>query len=213
MNDGPVRRVDGRRTTDRLRALPLVLGLLALGCRPDLGDPASLITGLRILAVRGDPPEAKAGQQVTYSALVVSPTGTEAAPQVRWAFCASPLPLTENDAVSPACLGDGVRDIGGPSPTADAATPLDACTLFGPDTPPGMFRPHDADGTGGFYQPVRAEVSGLTAFLLERVPCDLPYAPIAAAIELAQHYQLNRSPKLAPLTAAAGGLPIVLDAI
>lgn len=197
-----------------MRALaPPLLGLLALGCRPDLGDPASLVTGPRILAVRGDPPETRAGETASYDALIASPAGTVTDPAVRWAFCASPLPLTENDAVSAACLGDGVRDLVGPSPTMSAPTPPDACALFGPDTPPGMYRPHDPDGTGGFYQPVRAESLGLTAFLLERVPCDLPYAPIDVAIQLSKQYQPNHNPTLAPLTASAGGAPLALDAI
>jgi hypothetical protein len=205
----------------RALALALALGVPALGCRPDLGDPVSIVTGPRILAVKGEPPEAKPGETATYRALVVSPAGTAEKPPLRWAFCASPLPLTENDAVSTACLGDGVRDLGGPSPTVDAATPLDACSLFGPDTPPGPFRPRDPDATGGFYQPVRAELDAstmgetpaITAFRLERVPCDLPAAPIAVAIQLAQSYQPNRNPTLAPLGASAAGAAIPLDAI
>ncbi len=201
-----------RQGIDLMRAiLPLVAALGALGCEPDLGDPASLITGTRILAVRGDPAEVNPGDAVAYRALVAAPGGTVPDPALQWAFCASPKPLTENDAVSVACLGDGVRPIGGPSATAAAATPLDACSLFGPDTPPGNFRPRDPDSTGGFYQPVRVELGALVAFRLERVICDLPDAPIAVAVALAKSYSPNQNPTLAPLTAAIDGVAMPLD--
>ena len=199
-----------------MRALPLLavaLAPLLLGCAPDLGDPESLVTGPRILALRGDPAESAPGDAVSYRALVATPAGSLPAPALAWAFCASPAPLTENDAVSTACLGSGVRALGGPSTTASAATPLDACALFGPDTPPGGFRPHDPDATGGFYQPVRAELGELTAFRLERVTCNLPDAPIAVAVELAQRYHPNRNPTLAALTTAVGGAAVPLDQI
>jgi hypothetical protein len=191
----------------------LLLALPALGCRPDLGDPASLIAGPRLLAVRGDPPEAAPGAAVSYSVLAVSAEGTMAAPPILWAFCAAANPLTDDDSVSPACLHDAVVPIGGPSPTAQAPTPLDACSLFGPDPPPGSFRPHDPDSTGGFYQPVRAQLDALTAFRLQRVPCDLPDAPASAAIELSQRYRPNQNPSLAQLTASVAGSPVSLDAI
>jgi hypothetical protein len=193
--------------------LPLLLAFVTLGCRPDLGDPASLITGPRLLAVRGDPPEAAPGTSVSYRALAVSLDGTITAPSILWAFCAAANPLTDDDSVSPACLGDAVVPIGGPSPTAQAPTPLDACSLFGPDPPPGSFRPHDPDSTGGFYQPVRARLEALTAFRLQRVPCDLPDAPVAVATQLSRQYRPNQNPKLAPLAASVGGGAVGLDGI
>jgi hypothetical protein len=193
--------------------LLLALPAAALGCLPDLGDPASLVTATRLLAVRGDPPEAAPGAAVSYRALVASPTGTEDAPLLDWAFCTAPASLTDDGPVSPACLDGAVLPIADASPTASAATPLDACSLFGPDPPPGSFRPHDPDATGGFYQPVRVGLGPLTAFYLERVPCPLPDAPTAAAITLAQQYQPNRNPALLPLAAAAGGAAIALDRI
>ena len=203
-----------------MRALPLLalaLALLelggALGCAPDLGDPESLVASPRILALRGDPAEAAPGDPVSYRALVATPGGSLPNAALAWAFCASPAPLTEDSAVSTACLGSGVRALGGASSKASAAMPLDACALFGPDTPPGGFRPHDADATGGFYQPVRAELGGLIAVRLERVTCDLPDAPIAVAVALAQGYHANQNPTLAPLTAAVNGAAIPLDQV
>ena len=191
--------------------LPLLLTVSAIGCRPDLGDPASLVTGTRLLAVRGDPPEAAAGAPVSYRALAASPAGTVLDPALDWAFCAASLPLTDNDTVSDACLGSAVLPIGAPAPSAEAPTPLDACALFGPDPPPGSFRPHDADGTGGYYQPVRVEHHALTAFRLQRFPCDLPDAPVAVAIQLDEEYQPNQNPTLAPLVASVNGAAVALD--
>lgn len=194
-----------------LGAIPLFA--IAAGCVPDLGDPESLVTDTRILAVRGDPAEGMPGATVTYTSLVAAPGGSVKNPALDWAFCASPRPLTDDDAVSTACLGDGVVPIGGPSQAITAATPLDACSLFGPDTPPGNFRPTDPDDTGGFYQPVRADLGALVAFRLERVTCDLPDAPVAAAIAFAKTYQPNHNPTLTKLAASVGQAEVALDAL
>ena len=96
-------------------------------------------------------------------------------------------------------------------PGSTATVPVDACALFGPDTPPGDFRPRDPDVTGGFYQPVRVESLGLIAFDRQRVQCNLPSAPIDAAIELQKRYHANVSPKLTPLTARIGNVSAALD--
>jgi hypothetical protein len=197
----------------RARAsLLLSLAALAAACAPDPGDPASLLAGPRLLAVRADPPEARPGTAVTYEALVIAAEGTRAEEKVSWAFCASPKPLTENNSVSAACLNDAsVRPIPGAGRVVTATVPVDACALFGPDTPPGGFRPRDPDVTGGFYQPVRVESLGLVAFDRHRVQCNLPSAPIDAAIELQQRYHANVSPKLTPLTARIGSASVALD--
>jgi hypothetical protein len=191
----------------------LALLLSFPGCRPDLGDPASLITGPRILAVRADPPESTAGETVSYRALVATPKGTMSDPPLDWAFCTSPKPLTENGIVSTACLAGGVELIGGPSAVVSAATPLATCSLFGPDTPPGSFRPRDPDTTGGFYQPVRIALGALTAFQLERITCDLPDAPIAVATELAKRYEPNHNPTLEPLVLLVDGKAVGVDQV
>ena len=48
----------------------------ALGCKPAVGQAPSLITDYALLAVIGEPPEAKPGDKVTYSYLLASPQGT-----------------------------------------------------------------------------------------------------------------------------------------
>ena len=89
--------------------LPILLALAAASCRPDLGDRDSLVTSERILAVRGEPPEAKPGEPVSYTILVASPTGAIAVPPVNWAFCASPKLLSENNVVSPVAYGRNLK--------------------------------------------------------------------------------------------------------
>jgi len=87
---------------------------LAVACEPELSRRPSLVDEPRVLAVRGEPPEAKPGAGVAYDVLVVGPDGTHAPPRggASWAFCATPRPPTENDAVAQACAAGAVRPIG-----------------------------------------------------------------------------------------------------
>jgi hypothetical protein len=197
---------------------------LAAGCKPNLGTAPSVIIKPRFLAVRGTPPEAGENGMVTYDALVVDPTGTIAAPAINWAQCLQPNPPANGNDVSINCLPGQVGAEGGvitpddttvPAPTFAAAIPSNACTLFGPEAPPPMKgqppqRPADPDTTGGFYQPVRAVWSdtGLVAFALERVTCNLANAPTEIATKYATEYLPNQNPVLAdvlfdPAVAAA----------
>lgn len=186
-------------------------------CRPDFGERASLVDRSVVLAVRGEPPEARPDEAVTYTLLVATPQGTLPSPPASWAHCATPKLLGENGAVSPACLRDGVRPIGDAPGAVVTAVPKDACALFGPETPPGDFRPRDPDPSGGYYQPVRATVAApggpLVAFGFERVVCNLANASGEAAAELRARYALNRNPRLSPLEAREGGAPVALEAI
>lgn len=187
--------------------------LILAGCLPAEAERESLVIGPRILAVRSEPPESKPGESVVYEALVVTPEGEPEGAAVAWAFCAAPKPLTENGSVCSACLGDAVRPIAGVSASVTATTPPDACSLFGPETPPGDFRPRDPDATGGFYQPVRLEALDRTAFVLERITCNLPNAPLDVAVELAARHVPNRNPKLLALRAIVNGTPASLEAL
>ena len=189
--------------------LLLLLGALLValaGCRPDLGDRESLVTSTRVLAVRGEPPEAKPGDKVTYDLLVASPGGTVVEPAARWALCAAAKPLAENASVAAECLGDdGVIPVAGTGAVAVAAVPKDACTTFGPDVASAEDRPHDADVTGGYYQPVRVRFGGETAFGMERLSCDLANAPVDAVKEYLAEYEPNANPEIATLTAMVDG--------
>jgi hypothetical protein len=172
-----------------------LLLLLLLACTPDFDDRESRIEEPRVLAIRAEPAEARPGTPVTYTALVAGPEGTIATP-LEWAYCSSPKPLTENNSVSSACLeGAGIR-----GETITLPIPGDACALFGPDPPPGGFRPRDPDVTGGYYQPLRARALGQTAFLLQRVRCNLASAPTDIAATYRERYRENQSPKLLPFS-------------
>lgn len=187
------------------------LSLVLLSCRPDFGERESLIAEPRILAVRAEPAESKPGDPVTYTVLVAAPDGTRPDPAVTWAFCATPKRLTENNIVSADCLRDGVRAIGGPARSVQAETPGDACSLFGPETPPGDFRPRDADPTGGYFQPVRATLGPAVAFGMARIVCDLANAPADAAVDFKNRYVPNKNPTLDALTATIDGAERPLD--
>jgi hypothetical protein len=171
-------------------------------CAPDLGNKDSLVTRVRVLAIKGEPAEAAPGDDVAYSVLVASPDGTVTGAAIAWATCAAPKPLGENDVVPAACLDDGhgddVRPLGvGTSASAfGASLPADACALYGPETPSGDFRPRDPDVTGGYYQPVRASLASDAAIHLQRVACKLANAPADVATEFAKRYVKNANPHL-----------------
>ena len=207
-------------------AVPIILGGLAagLGCKPNVGAPASLITGPTILAVRGEPAEATEGQQVSYELLAVDTDGRIPAEDgavsrpALWAICTSSKPPIETNAVNRACL-DGVALPGqyGPTPTTFAAPMLtDACTLFGPITPPvpagqPQIRARDPDITGGYYLPVRVSLwipeslrrpgmageDTLVGFELERIACGLANARSDITREFNATYTSNLNPHLA----------------
>jgi hypothetical protein len=177
-----------------------------LSCVPNLGTSDSLVTTPRILAIASEPAEAPPGTKVTFTALVASPDGTVSSASVAWGFCEAPKPLTTDNAVSDACLDASSLVGAGRGESITAATPKNGCSTFGPDTPPGGFRPRDPDVTGGYYQPLAASLPGSdTTFELARIKCDLANAPPAAASQFASAYQLNQNPVLSPLTATIGG--------
>ncbi|HSZ82317.1 MAG TPA: hypothetical protein VLA14_08545 [Polyangia bacterium] len=201
----------------------------AVGCKPDLGAPISVVSGPQILAVRGQPAEAAPGTMVKYDLLAVDSTGTVADPTVDWAQCHIPKSPADPNAVSAACLA--IPDDAGPAPTFTAAMPqgtipgpdggtinIDACQHFGPDAPSDMpgVRPRDPDVTGGYYQPVRAnwhaDPATLTGFDLERIRCDLANAPADITAMYNAGYQLNTNPSVASITLDPDASPVVLFA-
>jgi len=190
------------------------LAACALSCVPNLSNDDSLIDSTRVLAVRADPAEAKPGATVTFTALVAGSTGTVPSAPVAWDFCTAPKPLTDDNIVSDACLDSSSLVGAGTGESTVATTPTNGCSLFGPDTPPGGFRPVDPDETGGYYQPLRAELPGTDAtFELARIQCDLANAPSAAVIQFTASYHANLNPTLSPLTATIGGTTAQLASV
>ncbi|MEO8213218.1 MAG: hypothetical protein ABI560_08495 [Myxococcales bacterium] len=198
------------------RPLAYVAAVIALlvGCKPDLGIPPSLIDGPQLLDVHATPAEVKPGAEVALEALMVDGAGTVAAP-IAWTICRSPKPPAESNAVSRACLDQ--PDDGPASPGPGSVTiPLDACSLFGPLTPPAQagqpaVRPRDPDATGGFYQPVRAAARGLAGttgqdllgFALVRISCALANAPLEVSKAFNDPdtgYRANVAPRIDSIT-------------
>ncbi len=142
-------------------------------------------------------------------------TGPASTAGLRWDFCTAPLPLTEDNVVSNACLGSASLIAAGAGPSTIAPTPKNGCSVFGPDPPSGAgLRPADPDATGGYYQPLRAELAGAeTAFALVRIHCDLANASASAATAFAAAYTLNQNPALLPLTATVAGVAASFAAI
>jgi hypothetical protein len=218
--------------------LVLVLGS---ACRPEVGAPLSAISGPAILAVKGEPAEIDpkaADTTVRYEALAVDSSGRVPATNaditspLQWALCNQPKPPTESNSVSAACLDQtALPGIGGDSPTTySAATPSDACTLFGPLPPqpaPGQppIRPRDPDVTGGYYLPVRvgllvpeelrrvgmATEDSLISFELQRIYCGLANAPGSAIHDYGANYKLNQNPVISSLSLQQPGSdPVVV---
>ena len=97
--------------------------------------------------------------------------------------------------MSVACVGDAAELAPlGEAASVTATLPGDGCIRFGPDVPPGGFRPRGADPSGGYYQPVRVDVGDLYAFGMSRITCRLP----AATFEVAREYDLNYVANQAP---------------
>jgi hypothetical protein len=194
---------------------PHFLLALTLGaCAPTLVSDDARVTTPRILAVRADPAEAKPGASITFTALVAGPRGPVQAAAIVWSFCQAPKPLTEDNVVSSACLESASLMAAGSGPSLAATTPINACSLFGPDAPPGAVRPRDADETGGYYQPLRVDLAGWDRTVaLARITCNLANASAAAATAFAKAYTPNLNPKLLALASAVGGASLSLDAI
>ena len=199
----------------------LCVAALAPSCKPDFGERDSLVDRTEVLAVRIEPPEAKPGEAVVTTLLVVSPDGPLDAPSTSWAFCATPKLLTENGSVSAACLGpDGIAPIGDARGGISAALPASGCVEFGPETQSAEIRARDPDVTGGYYLPIRARVAGsgasaesLTAFGFARLVCNLANAPADAAARFRSEYKRNTNPTLLPIEARleSGGRLALLE--
>ncbi len=208
-------------TTPRLMMVGVALAsVLVPSCKPDFGERDSFVDRTQVIAVRIDPPEAKPGEAVTTSLLVVSPSGPVDAPPASWAFCATPKLLTENGSVSAACLAGGVVPIADARGGVSALLPMSGCFDFGPETQSAEVRPRDPDITGGFFVPIRARLAGdgsdpLTAFGFARISCNLAGVTADVASQFRARYVANVNPTLLPIEAHLDGnsAPIAFDAI
>src|SRR6266849_4035051 len=129
----------------RRRLLPALAALLPLiGCRGSF-DPASFVSGLRVLSVKAEPPEIPPGQTSMLTALVVDTDS--GAIDLAWAACMlGPAPASAAP-VNPDC----VRSATAPYLLPLGSGPMVQATM--PDVPPTTFGL--PDDTSGFYLPVR----------------------------------------------------------
>lgn len=179
---------------------------LLLGCVPELDVRNSSVEVGRILAVVAVPAEARPGSSVRYSALAVDPDGRVEPAALRWVYCTTPRPLVGNNSASPECLSEpGVPLAVQEGANATGALPLDACARFGPDPPPGVARPRDADGTGGFYQPLRINAFGTPWLHFQRLICNPRSTPADVARDFARDYLPNQNPSIDELELASDG--------
>ncbi len=168
----------------------LILGAAFLCACGTSFDPASFVDGMRVLAVKAEPPEVAPGQATTLTALAVDTSGAPI--QLSWDACTEP-PLPGKGPVNPDCFvldpAPYLLPLGaGPTITADV-----------PQVAPAIFGPPDA--SGGLYLPIRARArfaSGLvdTAYLLR----------------LANGTAPNHNPRLTGVfVVPATGSPVALD--
>jgi hypothetical protein len=170
--------------------------LVLAACDAPAEPRASLVDAPTVIAVAIRPAEAEPGAEVTATVTVATPDGTDAAADAGWALCTSPRPVTDNNAVAAACLDDGPTPVGGGGASVRLTLSRDACALFGPDPPPGGFRPRDPDASGGYYQPVRVEVGDLVGFGMARIHCPLANAPLEVSQAYAAGYANNDRPRI-----------------
>jgi hypothetical protein len=129
-----------------MRALAL-LSLVACGCFGTSFDPPSYVTGLRVLAIKADPPEIPPGHTATITPLVVDTAGD--AFTINWAACLeSPV---AGQTINPDCIKNE---------TASYVQPLGSGASVRVEMP--MVSPFSLglpDSSNGLYLPLRAEVT------------------------------------------------------
>lgn len=208
-------------STKQLVFTVVIAGATALGCKPEVGQAPSLITDYALLAVKGDPAEAKPGEDVVFSFLLASPAGTVTDATAGWDVCETPKPPAENNSVASACNPPQPGATTGQ--TFSAPVLSKACMLFGPIAPPvatgqPAIRPRDPDSTGGYYLPVRVKfpdlaTGSLTGFAFERISCNLANAATDIVDQYTKRYVPNKHPGIAATDVSrADGSSFNLDA-
>lgn len=162
---------------------------LACACTQPFA-PASYVNGLRVMAVKAEPPEVAPGQPTALTALAVDTTG--AAVAVSWVACTEPA-LTGQGAINPGCFGAGMKPflvpIGGGLSIAATV----------PNVTPSDFGPPEA--SGGLYLPVVLHATSASGAV------DAAYR-----LRLAQGAPPNQNPQLsAVLEVFATSAPVPLD--
>lgn len=132
------------------RAFLTAASLLAVGgcIQVPTRDPESYVNGMRLLAIKAEPPEVAAGETTTLNALIIDTKGR--ATDVAWAYCALRPPMGTR--VSNDCVLNEQADYLFPFGSGSS-------TMFlMPTLDPSMLG--TADNTNGIYLPLRAKVTG-----------------------------------------------------
>jgi hypothetical protein len=80
--------------------------------------------------------------------------------------------------------------------------------------PPGGYRPQDPDASGGYFQPLRVDVTGADpVFHLERITCNLADASADIATQFGKTYVANSNPHLDHLLASVEGQTVSMDSV
>ncbi|HEY6880949.1 MAG TPA: hypothetical protein VI299_23150 [Polyangiales bacterium] len=187
-----------------------ILALLA-ACVDETRDDESTLEAPRVVAVESVPAESAPGESVHLRAIVAAPPGSARA-ALAWSLCTTPRAPVDNTAVSPACATTRERPLEGDALELDLTIPPDACRVFGSETPAGSA-PNAADGTGGYYQPVRVALGEHITVVRQRLRCALAGAPIEVAQAFARDYQPNRAPAIGAVHAWIAGVEYPLDAL
>ena len=184
--------------------LCVVLTITWLGgaCHEPSDARPSRVLAPRILAISAEPAEAKAGTEASYRVLAVDAAGELSDEPAHWSYCKTRKASGDPRIVAPSCAQTAQAPFDDEGTTVFGRVPADACERFGPSALTGD-RPNDADATGGFYQPLRVEVDGVTAVGLHRIACPLPNVPRELVFELRERYVLNENPVIEALDAAA----------
>jgi hypothetical protein len=120
-----------------------------LGCSNNF-DPASYVTGLRVLGVKAEPPELSPGQTATLTPLVVPSGGPDGGtPVIEWSLCEQPPLPGENVAEDCVAADSGTSLV----PLGEGAT----MNVTMPDLP--IEQLGVPDYSGGVYLPVVLKVT------------------------------------------------------
>jgi len=195
------------------RNVPLVsvlaLGSVVVACEPDLSVDDWLVTRPRVLAVQSEPAEALPGTSLGYRILLATNDADPQSVTLSFELCTQPKSPLENNSVPRACLERMQAMDVGLATTFNVKTSANACALFGPNVPPGGYRPRDPDGTGGYYQPLRIDLSdGTQSFHFARLQCGLAGADANVARDFGQTYTPNHNPHLSLRATTADGVPL-----
>jgi hypothetical protein len=188
-------------------ALALATGvacLPAVSCVDTFERRPSNIDRVRLLAIRAEPAEARPGESVQLTALVVGSNGIVdlAAQAPKWSFC-----LRRPAAAAYNAVADECGELDGPPLVAAAIgtnpsvkLPIDGCKIFGSEPPPPQageppIGPGYPDTSGGFYQPLRLDAEGAPlGFGGVRIRCALFQAAVDTARDFRDRYVTNRNP-------------------